>query len=357
MLAGLMLQIGTQMGLHRAQYAQDFAKAPLNLGSEDITCWRRIWEWCTVVAQSVSIGCGFPLPLQQPDAERTTPTSHGGSNSESTRDFRRRLELFRDRVSSSLTPNVRSSGEQAASPERLILYRLLGADLLELSQPGASRMELDAWHLAAARVHLHAFYLFDHASTPGYQDFICTTYLSARALISSTLALDARQPRGFLEHCPFSCYQVFVCASVIVLKILFNGFFRTLLDDVDEGTKLIEGAIAALRKMSVMNNDLPARLGGVIGFFCALPDMTAIGGTTMHDLQLKHVTNRLSMSVVYDCLWTWRRHFIAMDRGDRRQDDVASFETNGQAGASDDFGDVQGMLGFDFALESWDFLA
>lgn len=51
MLAGLMLQIGTQMGLHRAQYAQDFAKAPLNLGSEDITCWRRIWEWCTVVAQ------------------------------------------------------------------------------------------------------------------------------------------------------------------------------------------------------------------------------------------------------------------------------------------------------------------
>lgn len=274
-----------------------------------------------------------------------------------TTSFRRRLEQFRDRVSSSLSPNVRSSGERSANSERLVFYRLLNADLSELSHPEVGWTDLDTWHLAAAQVHLHAFYLFDHASTPGYQDRICTTYLSAHALISSTLALDAQQHPGFLEHCPFSCYQVFVCASVILLKVLSNGFFRTLLDDVDEGTRLIEGAIAALRKMSVMNNDVPARLGDVIGFFCALSDMATIGGTTVHDIQLKQVTNRLSMSVVYDCLWTWRRHFMAMERGEGRQEEASRLDTNGQDGASGDNGDIQTMLGFDFALESWDLLA
>lgn len=87
-----------------------------------------------------------------------------------------------------------------------------------------------------------------------------------------------------------------------------NGFFQSILD-VGSGTKLLEAAIAALRKVSVANNDLPARLGDVIGFFCALPDPTVIGGATIDDLRLKQVKSRLSMSVVYDCLWTWRKHF------------------------------------------------
>lgn len=51
MLAGLMLQIGTQMGLHCAHEAQDFAKAPLDLDAGDITLWSHTWEWCKIVAQ------------------------------------------------------------------------------------------------------------------------------------------------------------------------------------------------------------------------------------------------------------------------------------------------------------------
>lgn len=101
---------------------------------------------------------------------------------------------------------------------------------------------------------------------------------------------------------------MFVCVAFVILKILMNGFFRSILDN-DLGMKLLEAAIAALRKISVVNNDLPARLGDVIGFFCALKDPTVIGGAGIKDLRLRQVKNRLSMSVVYDCLWTWRRHF------------------------------------------------
>jgi hypothetical protein len=64
-----------------------------------------------------------------------------------------------------------------------------------------------------------------------------------------------------------------------------NGYFRSIID-VSAGTRILEAAIAALRKISVVNNDLPARIGDVIGFFCALPDTTVVGGVTIGDLRL-----------------------------------------------------------------------
>lgn len=166
---------------------------------------------------------------------------------------------------------------------------------------------LTAWHESAARLHLHAFYLFDEAATKDYQDRIITLYNTAYTLIELSLQYDAHGT-GFFEYCPFFCYQVFACAAFVVLRILVNGFFRAILD-VESGTKILETSIAALRKISVVNNDLPARLGDVISFFCAMPDPTVVGGLAIDDLRLRQVKSRLSMSVVYDCLWTWRKHF------------------------------------------------
>lgn len=93
-----------------------------------------------------------------------------------------------------------------------------------------------------------------------------------------------------------------------------NDFFRSLLEGGEgAGTRIVEASIAALRRVSVVNNDLPARLGDVLGFFSAAPrppaSMSAVWGATADDLRLRRVKNRLSMSVVYDCLWTWRSYF------------------------------------------------
>lgn len=104
-----------------------------------------------------------------------------------------------------------------------------------------------------------------------------------------------------------------------------NGFFRLILD-VQSGMKLLEAAISSLRKISVVNNDLPARLGDVIAFFCALRDPTVIGGTGVADLRLRQVKNRLSMSVVYDCLWTWRKHFQREEDEGRGRDNYFDAE-------------------------------
>jgi hypothetical protein len=51
MLVGLMLQIGTQMGLHLVSHAEDFTKERVNLGPSDRAEWCKTWEYCNVVAQ------------------------------------------------------------------------------------------------------------------------------------------------------------------------------------------------------------------------------------------------------------------------------------------------------------------
>ncbi|KAK2774492.1 zn 2cys6 transcriptional activator [Colletotrichum kahawae] len=152
---------------------------------------------------------------------------------------------------------------------------------------------------------------------------------------------------------------------MIVLRIASNGHFRSLVD-ATEGLKLVEASIAALRKMSVVNNDLPARLGDVIGFFCALPDPTQIGGATIEDIQLQQVRNRLSVSVVHDCLVTWRKHFMAETESSAQRQRVeggglgtSSFKTpvgdSPYPGGLSSIGDAQNMFGLDFSFDNWDF--
>lgn len=46
-----MLQVGTQMGLHRALNAQDFVKVPLKLSESEFAEWMSAWKVCNIVAQ------------------------------------------------------------------------------------------------------------------------------------------------------------------------------------------------------------------------------------------------------------------------------------------------------------------
>ncbi|KAI8649535.1 Zn(2)-C6 fungal-type domain-containing protein [Fusarium keratoplasticum] len=299
MLVGTMLQIGTQIGLHRALSAQDFSKVPIKLEALEYAEWVRTWEACNIVAQSVSVGCGLPIFVQTHDGPSSVTQMTELSDSPApdlSLVYRRRVEQFRLRVSSSLERHVPEDGDGARADERLTLYRLLNMDLADLECECGPERALNVWYLTAAKLHLHASYLLDDATTDGYKDRIITLYLTAQRLIE--LSIDkATEKTGFCHYCPFFCYQVFTCAAFVVLKILMNGYFRSIID-VSAGTKNLEAAIAALRKISVVNNDLPARLGDVIGFFCALPDTTVVGGVTIDDLRLRQVKNRMSMSVV-----------------------------------------------------------
>ncbi|KAM0260094.1 hypothetical protein ACHAQJ_003019 [Trichoderma viride] len=315
MLAGMMVQMGTQMGLHRALNAEDFVKVPLHLSIYEYSEWIKTWESCNIVAQSVSVGCGLPATIQMHDWSLTVaPESATLSPHDIALRWHLRIEQFRHRVSQALTSNALDPAGFMSARERLSLYRLLNASLVDLEREAINMTPITRYYLAAARLHLHSFYLFDESSVDGYSERIVVLYQTAYSLIEQCLEMD-NEESGFFRYCPFFCYQVFVSAAFIILKVMMNGYFEKLLD-VESGKKLLDAAISSLRKMSVANNDLPGRLSDVIGFFCTLPDPRVISGDSVDDLRLR-VQNRLSMSIVYDSLWEWRKHF--QSDGDRNE--------------------------------------
>ncbi|KAL7816086.1 hypothetical protein V8C44DRAFT_348310 [Trichoderma aethiopicum] len=312
MLAGIMVQMGTQMGLHRALNAEDFVKVPLHLNVYEYSEWVKTWEACNIVAQSVSVGCGLPATIQMHDWSLTVAPESMASPHDISLKWHLRIEQFRYRVSQALTSNALDPAGFMSARERLSLYRLLNASLVDLEREAINMTPITRYYLAAARLHLHSFYLFDDSSVDGYSDRIVALYYTAYSLIEQCLEMD-NQESGFFHYCPFFCYQVFVSAAFIILKVMMNGYFEQLLD-VEAGKRLLDAAISSLRKMSVANNDLPGRLSDVIGFFCTLPDPRVISGESIDDLRLR-VRNRLSMSIVYDSLWEWRKHFQSDDGG------------------------------------------
>lgn len=206
------------------------------------------------------------------------------------------IEHFRLRVSTSLGDTW----------DRWSHYGPLSAELHQIESRLSSRTPDVEWHLSAARLHLQAFYLFEDPSLDGYNDRILELYQTAHDLINLTLQLGIDS--AFLKFCPFFCTQMFVCAAFVVLKISSNSFFRAIVD-ADASARLLESSITALRKMSVANNDIPARLSDVLAFFCTLPRPATVGGYTVDDVRLQQVNTRLSMSIVHDFLRTWRSHF------------------------------------------------
>lgn len=267
----------------------------------------------------MSAGCGLPLFIQTRDFATSGLEATTTSDISSDRAFlsvRSRIEQFRLRVSTSLGSDFTADAFRETSSH----YRPLNSELGHLESQVDTHTQSLAWYLCAARLHLHAFYLFDDASSAGYNDRIMELYQTAASLINLTVGLDEGGP-DFVNYCPFFCSQVFVCAAFVVLKISTNSFFRHI-TGVEPSTQLLERSITALRRMSVVNNDIPARLSDVLAFFCALPDPATVGGRLIEDIRLKQVNTRLSMSVVHDFLRTWRSHF-------RKQSDEVSVRNHG----------------------------
>ncbi|KAL4939953.1 hypothetical protein BDV06DRAFT_213894 [Aspergillus oleicola] len=292
------------MGLHCATGAEDFTKIPLKLSTGEYEEWGATWIACNVAAHSVSIGCGLPAPVMLHDRPLYTETLQP----DMTLWMHLRIEQYRHRVSVALSPHTLRTSNYSSSRDRISLYRLLDAvhGDLEREVMLTSHSTLNRVYLWAAHLHLHSFYLLDDPSTDGYTDRIAILYQTASAFVSQTLDMDSQDGR-LLHYWPFFCYQAFVAASCTLLKIIKNGSFDSIVD-VRTGRALLNSAILALREMSFINNDLPARLSDVLAFLYSLPANTAGQRDTTPSLRLR-VRNRFSMSVVYDLLWEWRKHF------------------------------------------------
>jgi hypothetical protein len=87
------------------------------------------------------------------------------------------------------------------------------------------------------------------------------------------------------------------------MKLLKSNFSRHI--DFNHGKLLFNGAISAIRRISVMDHDRPVRLADILS---QMWNATGPMAAEEDGLQLK-VRCRMSMSHVYDTVWRWRQRF------------------------------------------------
>ncbi|KAL5337557.1 hypothetical protein BJX70DRAFT_231719 [Aspergillus crustosus] len=299
MLCGLMMQISMQLGLHRPVQAEEFTTFRMEGQGEAVKDRLQTWVICNIVAQNVATGYGQPPGTIYDWA--LEPGSLRDADYHPPDDLRTRLriEKFCDRVTKSLYSS-RPDPAEFISSEKLLIVQLLENELKEMELDfGRSISHINMIHLRAAELHLRYFvFLGSNARSDDLTNlFIATTSFLGRVLDLET------SPGELIGHATNYILQMIVSAAFSLMKLLKSEFRRHI--DLEHGKLLFNGAISALRRISVMDHDRPVRLADILAqmWNSGAPEDSG------EDTLLLKVRCRMSMSHVYDTVWRWRHRF------------------------------------------------
>ena len=125
--------------------------------------------------------------------------------------------------------------------------------------------------------------------------------------------LSPGSKRNLLLHASNYILQIIVAAGFTLHKLL-NSFFASRVD-AKEGIGIFHQTIRAIRTISIIDNDLPARLAEVLAQLWRAGGAGAKGSESRDDNLMLKVRCRMSMSLVFDSVWRWREEFQAEGRG------------------------------------------
>ncbi|KAL2866019.1 transcription factor domain-containing protein [Aspergillus lucknowensis] len=299
MLCGLMMQISMQLGLHRPVQAEEFTTFRMEGQGEAVKDRLQTWVICNIVAQNVATGYGQPPGTIYDWA--LEPASLRDADYHPSEDLRTRLciEKFCDRVTKSLYSS-RPDPTEFISSEKLLIVQLLENELREMElEFGRNISQINMIHLRAAELHMRYFvFLGSNARSDDLTKlFIATTSFLGRVL---DLETSPGEPIG---HATNYILQMIISAAFALMKLLKSDFQRHI--DFEHGKLLFNGAISALRRISVMDHDRPVRLADILAQMWNAGAPEGPGDDTL----LLKVRCRMSMSHVYDTVWRWRHRF------------------------------------------------
>jgi hypothetical protein len=220
-------------------------------------------------------------------------------------EFQLRIEMFRNEVSRAMLSNMSDPVGLQPTHERIPLYAMFAQHLESIERYPTELSDLNSLYILIARLHLQGFCLFDEPSSEFYAERVIMLYLTATSLIQHVLDTN-RRDKVSVRYWPFFRVQALIAATFIVLKVLQNDYFRSLVD-TDAGRNILHIAIDALRTASVGERDLPSRFANVLSYLWIEAPAHVIGGQGKEGLSLK-VRTRNSMSVVVDSVSRWREY-------------------------------------------------
>lgn len=329
-LTGVMMKTATGIGLHRPNHIQDFSRVSVELNKEQLSDRVTTWAVCNIVAQNVGTGYGQPASSLY---DWTLALRAGDDNAlklSPELEARLQIERFCDKVSKEMYSNASDPRGVAGDEHRAMLMRIYRRDYAELqalilSQRLGTVVNL---HLKAAALHMRLAGFFDSSATPGYMDDLMGLWRTATAFLDEVLESSqakspgAKQGGNMLQYATNYIQQMLVAAGFTVLKLIRSFFAKTV--DFQRGRTLFHATVAAIRRTSVVHNDLQWRLAELMVQMWngarlehSNPTLHPQDDSPVHvddSLQLK-VRCRHSMSLVFDSVWRWREEYQAQGRG------------------------------------------
>ncbi|EHA20046.1 hypothetical protein ASPNIDRAFT_48140 [Aspergillus niger ATCC 1015] len=303
MLSGLMMQISMQLGLHRPVQAEEFTTFRMEVQGEAVKDRLQTWVICNIVAQNVATGYGQPPSTIYDWA--LEPASLRDADYHPSEDLKTRLriEKFCDRVTKALYSSKPDPVEFISS-EKLLIVQLLENELRD--------MEVEFGR--------------DISSSSARSDDLTKLFIATTSFLGRVLDLETL-PGELIGHATNYILQMIVSAAFALMKLLKSEFRRHI--DFEHGKLLFNGAISAIRRISVMDHDRPVRLADILAQMWNAGSPEGPAGEDA--LQLK-VRCRMSMSHVYDTVWRWRQRFRPMKSIEDPQATMANPSVSATAG-------------------------
>ncbi|EXJ76876.1 hypothetical protein A1O3_10521 [Capronia epimyces CBS 606.96] len=324
-ICGIMMQIALQLGLHRPTHTQDFSKLRVELREVELQDRVVVWSVCNIVAQRICTAYGQP-PLTIYDWTLGPKPIETNPNYELPAPILNRLliEKFVDKVSRTLYMNPHDPVGLATDLERPTFVSFLTHDLGELEDKlRKDNSPITKIYLKAAALHMRISAFFSPPSLPSYRADMLKLYHATTEFLETCLSLESslsvNLPSSYqhglsLSHATNYIFHMMLAAGFSLLKLMHNFLSEHELD-INGASGLLSRTVWALRSMSVAENDLAERLAEVLaqvwksGKVRVEPNRINIGEGDIDDsLQLK-VKCRMSMSLVFDSVWRWRRNF------------------------------------------------
>ncbi|KAF2731927.1 hypothetical protein EJ04DRAFT_497742 [Polyplosphaeria fusca] len=341
MLCGVMMQIAMQNGLHHPTHPQDFSRKKVRLREEDLHDRLRTWAVCNIVAQTVSTGHGQPsITLYDSTLEFRNDDEEHMKIIPPTIYVRLRQEMAASRINKLLySSNLRFSDNAARAT-----YTKLEADRLQEERgtmDGVDK-ELEELYHRAVSLHLRLFSFFNTEVRLDRRDDLVDLYYTAINFLEIVFKL---QSADRLKYVPYYIMQMALAAGFALLKLLNSDLVSKLpKSSFSDGRKAVLQTVDAMRRSKVQPNDLLDRLAEVLAQLWkessrghsihSMSQSPVVGnsGMPMFQNQGQHQPNhrrqssgsgmledplsliirgRMSMSVVFDCVWRWRESQVS----------------------------------------------
>lgn len=277
MLAGMMMQIALQIGLHRPDHAQDFTKFRVELRQAEMQDRVVTWAMCNIVAQRTGTAYGQPALTIYDWTLGPKPIESNPSYELPSEIYSRlQIERFVDKVSKTIYSNPNSPVGLPDDTTRSQLVRLLSADYEELAQKlnndQTENQAITQIYLKSAALHLHLSAFFSDRHLPSYRTDMLALYQAVLNLLEACLSLESEYSiklsssysHGLsLSHGTNYIFHMMLAAGFSLLKLM-NHFLPQHDFDIQGAAGLLTRTLWALRSASVLENDLPERLSEVL---------------------------------------------------------------------------------------------